>query len=733
MRVLFVILIFLCSMPTTSGLAQTGFSASDWKTLSYSSFVNDADFSRDGNYFAVAAGGMVELFDRNFQRLWQNGSVSRDGAGGQVCFSADGRYLAIGNARGDGDLAVLSIAGKQLTYYAREHGKAITVLAFSPDGQYLAAGDYNNQFKIWRINSTAASQQTVRDHRWSVNDLAFTPDGAYLISCAGSPDNTVKIWRFSNGYCQINQTLTPWGGDVNAISISADGRYLAAGGNYTAVKLWQLSSGSASALNDLRLQYYPVRDLQFSPDSKYLAIAGQGKQIEIWQMNGSGASRAQTLAHASRSLFTTIFDLAFSGDGQYLAAGGSSSNAQIWKLSGVSGSSASRFASFLPIPPANNDRQTSLKDLTGPSKRSTETVAPTLTIYQPALFYQTKDNQVLIKGKASDDSGIHEVLVNNQEAVLQRSGEFQAEVKLKLGSNSIVVKAVDINSNSAEKTITVLREEKAQIVDVDVEIPAGAQNRPDAVAVVIGNKNYQHGDVPAVEFAQRDAEYIKRYLIKTLGYREANIIYQTDAGKSAFESIFGNAADYKGKLYNYIKPNVSDVFVYYSGHGAPHVESGKSFFVPSDADPQVIHLNGYPVEQLYANLAKLPAKSITVVVDACFSGFSNQGALIKNISPAMLVVENPVMNDEKMWVFSAARNNQVSSWYPEMKHGLFTYFFLKGLQGNADQNQDRTISSGEMRQYLEENVPYMARRLNGRDQNPQAMGRNPGQVLVRLR
>ncbi|MCB9089733.1 MAG: PD40 domain-containing protein [Calditrichae bacterium] len=124
-----------------------------------------------------------------------------------------------------------------------------------------------------------------------MNDLAFTPDGAYLISCAGSPDNTVKIWRFSNGYCQINQTLTPWGGDVNAISISADGRYLAAGGNYTAVKLWQLSSGSASALNDLRLQYYPVRDLQFSPDSKYLAIAGQGKQIEIWQMNGSGASR----------------------------------------------------------------------------------------------------------------------------------------------------------------------------------------------------------------------------------------------------------------------------------------------------------------------------------------------------------------------------------------------------------------------------------------------------------
>lgn len=732
MRIKPVFLVLCFLMPTATGIAQGGFSASDWKTLSYSSFVNDADFARDGSYFAVAAGGTVELFDRNFQRLWQNGSATRDGAGGQVCFSPDGRYLAIGNARSDGDLAVLDIASKQLTYYAREHGKAITVLAFSPDGQYLAVGDYNNQFKIWRINSTAASQQTVRDHRWSVNDLAFTPDGAYLVSAAGSPDNTIKIWRFNNGYCQINQTLTPWGGDVNAISVSADGQYLAAGGSNNAVKLWRLSSGSASALSDLSLQFYPVRDLQFSPDGQYIAVAGQGKNIDIWQLNGNGASRVQALTHTSRSFMTTIFDVAFSGDGQFLAAGGSSSSAQVWKLSGVSGNNVNRVAS-LSIPPANSDRQKNLNDLLGPAKPSAETVAPILTIYQPALFYQTKDNQVLIKGKASDDSGINEVLVNRQEAILQRSGEFQAEVKLKLGSNSIVVKAVDINNNTAEKTITVLREEKAQIVDVDVEIPAGTQNRPDAVAVVIGNQNYQHSDVPAVAFAHRDAEYIKRYLIKTLGYREANIIYQADAGKSAFESIFGNAADYKGKLYNYLKPGVSDVFVYYSGHGAPHVESGKSFFVPGDADPQVIHLNGYPVEQLYANLIKLPAKSITVVVDACFSGFSNQGALIKNISPAMLVVENPVMNDEKMWVFSAAQNTQVSSWYPEMKHGLFTYFFLKGLQGNADQNRDGAISTGEMRQYLEENVPYMARRLNGREQNPQAMGRNPGQVLVRLR
>ena len=80
-------------------------------------------------------------------------------------------------------------------------------------------------------------------------------------------------------------------------------------------------------------------------------------------------------------------------------------------------------------------------------------------------------------------------------------------------------------------------------------------------------------------------------------------------------------------------------------------------------------------------------------------------------------------------LFSAATGDQVSHWYPEKKHGLFTYFFLKGLKGDADDNYDREISIKELAKYIKENVTYMARRLGGRDQTPQVIGQDESRAL----
>ncbi|MEZ4551048.1 MAG: caspase family protein [Desulfobacterales bacterium] len=75
--------------------------------------------------------------------------------------------------------------------------------------------------------------------------------------------------------------------------------------------------------------------------------------------------------------------------------------------------------------------------------------------------------------------------------------------------------------------------------------------------------------MPEVKYAIRDADAISEYLVKTLGYREKNIMTLYDAPVSVFNELFGTSSNYKGKLFNFIKPGKSDVFVYYSGHGAP--------------------------------------------------------------------------------------------------------------------------------------------------------------------
>ena len=258
--------------------------------------------------------------------------------------------------------------------------------------------------------------------------------------------------------------------------------------------------------------------------------------------------------------------------------------------------------------------------------------------------------------------------------------------------------------------------------DVDINIPETGLTKPDAIAVVIGNKNYQKSDIPQVNFALKDAQTIKDYLIKSFGYKEGNIIYIEDATQASFFSLFGNESTYKGKLYNYIKPGKSDIFIYYSGHGGPDPESKQGFFIPTDCDPSLVALNGYSLDLFYKNISQLEYKTLTVLIDACFSGVSEGGALLKNISPIFIDSKNSIINDENAVVFNSAASDQVSSWYPEKSHSLFTYFFLKAIQGSANINKDKELNLLEIKNYLSEEVPYWARRLHSREQNPEIWG-----------
>ena len=266
---------------------------------------------------------------------------------------------------------------------------------------------------------------------------------------------------------------------------------------------------------------------------------------------------------------------------------------------------------------------------------------------------------------------------------------------------------------------------------VDTQIPKTTMDRPNAIAVVVGNKTYRDDDIPNVDYALRDAEIVKRYLTRTLGFREENIIYEENATGSVLTRIFGTQSEPKGQLHNWVKDDKSDVFVYYSGHGAPSPESEDAFLVATDTDPNYLTLNGYPVDQLYENLAQLPAASVTVVLESCFSGVSEAGSVVQEVSPAVLSVENPMVGMENGLAITAGAADQVSSWYSEKKHGLFTYYFLKGLRGAADKNEDAAVTAREIDAYLTEEVPYQAARQHNRKQTPQVMGQDEDRVLVR--
>lgn len=248
--------------------------------------------------------------------------------------------------------------------------------------------------------------------------------------------------------------------------------------------------------------------------------------------------------------------------------------------------------------------------------------------------------------------------------------------------------------------------------------------RPADIAVIIGNADYKKLgiDIPNVTPAYADAAGIKQYFTQALGVPEGNIIFIKDATSAQLVSVFGKKDNHKGKLFNWVKPKISKVYVYYAGHGAPSGEEGSTFMIPSDASTETIYLTGYPLSTLYMNLSKIPAESITVILEACFSGFSQGGALISNASPIFIKTKTPEV-PSNITVISAGGRNQMASWEKDKSHSLFTKYFLMGMSGEADAkpygDDDGIVNYKELEKYLAGTMTYFARRYYGRNQTVQ--------------
>jgi hypothetical protein len=259
----------------------------------------------------------------------------------------------------------------------------------------------------------------------------------------------------------------------------------------------------------------------------------------------------------------------------------------------------------------------------------------------------------------------------------------------------------------------------------------GAQN-DDGVAIIIGNRGYSDKDIPNVDYAHRDAEAIRRFVKESLGFRDENIIMLKDATQAQMQSAFGRQGNHKGWAYQYVRSNRSDLFVFFSGHGVPGIEEGGSFLLPSNADAETAEINGYPVSLLYHNLGKIQARSVTVFLDACFTGQSHSGPLLKGAS-GIQVMPRPEKTDTPMTVITAATGDQLASWDEDAKHGLFTEYLLRALYGEADKDRwgdgDGKVTLDEVEKYLADEMRYRARRAYNREQEPTVIGESD-RVLV---
>jgi hypothetical protein len=355
---------------------------------------------------------------------------------------------------------------------------------------------------------------------------------------------------------------------------------------------------------------------------------------------------------------------------------------------------------------------------------------PKIILLSPDVTQQRKTfrldtYQIFVRGKAVDDAGVATVLVNGTKAGVKSDGSFAKKVKLAFGTNHMKVQAEDIHGNVAERTFTIIREEfipDEVIADVDIPIKT-RMNNPDGIGVVIGVESYQY--VPAATYAYNDAEVMREYLADTLGFRKdrLKIVTNSRATSAEFDKLLGP----NGWLARNTVKGKSDVVVYFSGHGIPDPKTKKVGLLPFDVDPN--YSVGLPVDQMYATLGNLGARSVTIVLDACFSGQTRQKEmLIANARPVIITPKAEAV-PSGITILSAASGAQISGAMKDKEHGLFTYYVLKGLGGAADGNKDGKLSMNELASFVAREVKTQSSRL-GWEQTPQLQG-DGGRVLVR--
>ena len=253
-------------------------------------------------------------------------------------------------------------------------------------------------------------------------------------------------------------------------------------------------------------------------------------------------------------------------------------------------------------------------------------------------------------------------------------------------------------------TVTPTPNEQVAQSDVDKNIPQATGNNDHTFVVILANENYRREE--PVPYANNDGEIFKTYCQNVLGIPEKNIKYIADASLNDLKYNL-NWLEQVMEAYN----GEAKAIFYYAGHGIPDEAQKTAYLLPVDGYGSDVS-TGYKVDELYTTLGKLPSKSVTVFLDACFSGSKRDEGMLASARGVAIKAKksNPVGN---MVVFSAAQGDETAYPYKEQRHGMFTYYLLKKLQETKGE-----ATLGEISDYVTSEVRKQSIVINGKMQTP---------------
>ncbi|MBX2965570.1 MAG: caspase family protein [Cyclobacteriaceae bacterium] len=672
-------------------------------------------------------------------------------------------------------LIVRKIKGKGSAIYNLAFGEDLELFIsreFSKSGKPQYKNSFN--FSSFTINRNPSQQPAKRNlpkdaMQTGINTISLPKgktiatsegeDGRILDYLALDDGSVVVASDFSlkmfdkNGY--LNKEFIGHSGAVRAVTVSADGQYLASGGEDQSIIIWKLSeSGFAPSMRSFFdtpewASYFnslPIDSLTKEPTKKawqdVIAFMKANGQKAVKEVEAIYKSLGEVLIPFA-TLFLTednewvcwtprgYFSCSSAG-GQYF---GWHVNRGIEQLADFF--SAEQYFEVLYRPKEMSKSISEGKRVEDILRESGERIFDLGKLHRPSVgFFDVsvtmKQTDLLRYNKGTFITQARTVPLTVE---IFDGGGGVKEVNI-YQNDKLIINDTDVKTNGegekVEKTYAVemvneLNEFKVKVVNyqkiesradvLPVEYTGEVIATSSLYVLSVGINEYQNASYN-LNYARPDAQsFTEKILEHGKGiFKSVNRleIYDKDATREnilkGFKSIVSRA-----------KPE--DVFVfYYAGHGTLDEDNNNEYYlVPTDitklyGDHAQLTAKGISATELKDQLTQLKAQKQIVLMDACHSGGAIKSMNVRAAaSDERAIVQ--LARSSGVVMMASSGTQQFATEFEELRHGVFTYALLEALEGKAD-NGDGKITVNEIKMYMEERVPELTKKHGGKAQYP---------------